>query len=163
MAIKTHPNQRTIIINRDLPKKTKENQRPYIAAYIDNIAAASKNLNGVAFKLYCYLLSNENYFSLAFSPQDFVNNFGGTVKSAQTAFAELEQKGYIICREKNTFVFCEVSNKQPEAAIQPEIVEQSENVAATSNSRVSVILPSESANEIVTCTPVKRNWKEELM
>ena len=155
MAIKTHPNQRTIIINRDLPKKTKENQRPYVAAYIDNIAAASKDLNGVAFKLYCYLLSNENYFSLSFSPQDFVNNFGGTIKSAQTAFQELEQKGYIICREKNTFIFNEVSNKELETA---EV-----EIADAQQRKVTVVLPSESANGVITSTPAKRNWKEELM
>lgn len=106
--ITTYPNQRMIGINREMPQKTKGSQRPYIVAYWDNVAAASKKLNGVAFKLYCYCLGNSDKYNLVFSPRDFTNQFGGSIKSAQTAFNELKENGYLKDLGHNHYEFYEV-------------------------------------------------------
>ena len=130
MTFTTHPNQRTIIINREIPKKTKEDKRPYMIAYLNNLAAAGKDLNGVAFKLYCYFLGNEDRYNLAFSPKDFTNNYGGSVRAAQIAFKELEDKGYIWLDKGNTFHFNELPVPQRSAANEVETIPTT-NIAST--------------------------------
>lgn len=161
MNITTHPNQRVLVIERELPKKTKEEQRPYMVAYIDNIAAAGKELNGVAFKLYCYFLSNENNFNLVFSPKDFTNNYGGSIKSAQAAFTELVEKGYIVLEKGNRFRFYE----KPKAGSKPikaaDLELDTSSVKTTDVSRMF-----ENCTTLQTLpelSSAKKDWIKELM
>lgn len=141
MKITTHPNQRTIIIQRDIPKKTKATQRPYTVIYADNLAAAGRTLNGLAFKLYCYLISNEHCFNLAFSPQDFINNFGGSIRRAQDAFKELEEAGYIVKAHGNTFKFYEIPcSQEPNEAASVEVISSDNiNSFATADSQYDLL------------------------
>lgn len=108
MDITSYPNQKTFTISRDVPKATKENKRPYMVAYIDNIAKASKNLrNTNAFKLYVYLLSNQNHFTFAFSPKAFAENWGLDLRTAQNTVKILIEKGYLVKDRGNHYVFSE--------------------------------------------------------
>ena len=122
----THPNQKVITIKRNIPKNTKGTQRQYVVAYIDAIEAAGKNLNGVAFKLFCYLLSNEHNYQSAFSPKDFTDKYGGSIKSAQSAFKELQDKGYIRMLKGNLYEFYE----EPTTSAAAAMVEEPMNEAA---------------------------------
>ena len=166
MSITTHPNQRIVVIERELPKKTKEEQRPYMVAYIDNIAAAGKNLNGVAFKLYCYLLSNESYFNLVFSPKDFTNNYGGSIKSAQGAFTELEEKGYIVLEKGNRFHFYETPQKSiKKAAVKkasPEPIEAAD-LEINSGEVVGMAEMFKDCKQLDSIPSAKKDWIKELM
>lgn len=101
----TYTNQRTIIINRDLPR---EGEKKVLSAYYDNIVQASRLLAGeVAFKLYIYLLSNQNKDIDNFSPQKFANEFGISADRARKVFAQLEEAGYLVRTDVSNYQFYE--------------------------------------------------------
>ena len=104
--IKTSPNQRTVLVTRDMPKGSK---KPYMCAYCESIEAAARNLTPVAFKLYLYFISNQNNYREGFSTANFAQVYGCDVKSAKTAFHTLEEKGYLILDEgkKTSYTFYE--------------------------------------------------------
>ena len=105
--MKTSPNQREVLITRDMP--TKANHKPYLAIYSENIEEAARNLTPVAFKLYLYLASNQDGYNGAFSTAHFSEKFGCDVKSAKTAFTTLVNNGYLTQspNQKNLFIFNE--------------------------------------------------------
>lgn len=71
----TYANQKAIIINRTLPKKGE--RKKFLSAYYDSITLAARTLSGeVAFKLYLYLLSNQDQYVDNFSPANFAADFG---------------------------------------------------------------------------------------
>lgn len=105
----SYPNQKMVQIHREMPKQTKENKRPFIAAYTERIEAAALNLGTkhTAFKLYLYCLANQDNYRFALSPQDFANKYGVSLKSAKDAVNELIAAGYLVLREKKTYDFYE--------------------------------------------------------
>ena len=104
----TYPNQKTITINREMPKQTKGNKRPYMIAYNDNIEKAMQNINKVSsFKLYIYLLSNNNFYNFALSTKDVSERCGISLDSAQDAVKDLIEKGYLVLIEKKHYDFYE--------------------------------------------------------
>lgn len=102
-----YANQKTITIQRDTVDQ-KNRGKQYILAYTENIANAARNLNGSAFKLYIYLLSNQDGFTKDYSPQHFENIYGVSNSSAKRAFQELIEAGYIEYNNKNNYNFNEV-------------------------------------------------------
>lgn len=99
-------NQRTIIIKREIPQKG--SGKTFLMVYDEVISQASRNLpGGVPFKLFLYLLNNQNDFSLDYSPQHFANLYGVHLDSAKKAIAILIEAGYIEQIDKSTFVFHE--------------------------------------------------------
>lgn len=64
----------------------------------NDILAAAKNLNGVAFKIYMYLISNQDDYVGGLSRTDATTKLGISSKSYDNGLAELEEKGYF----KNT-------------------------------------------------------------
>lgn len=107
--VESYPNQKMVYINRDMPKQTKENKRPYVVAYTDVITQAAQNLGTkhTAFKLYLYCLCNQDNYHFALSPQDFSNQYGVSLKAAKDAVNELIAAGYLVLREKKTYDFYE--------------------------------------------------------
>lgn len=103
----SYPNQRKITISRNLPKK--DAKKPYLCAYTEAIEEASRNLSGeVAFKLYMYLLSNQDKFTMSYSPQHFANCYGVSLDSARRAITALKDAGYIKEIGNNSYIFYEV-------------------------------------------------------
>lgn len=105
----SYPNQKTVLVHRDMPKQTKENKRPYVIAYTDAISQAATNLGTkhTAFKLYLYLLCNQDNYLSALSPQDFANEYGVSLKAAKDAVNDLIAAGYLVLREKKSYDFYE--------------------------------------------------------
>lgn len=62
----------------------------------NDILDAAKNLNGVTFKVYMYLLSNQEGYVGGLSRADITTKLGISSKSYDNAIAELEDKKYFI-------------------------------------------------------------------
>lgn len=115
MPIQSYPNQKMIYVNREMPKQTKENKRSYMIAYNDNIEAAMQVITKISsFKLYIYLLGNTDNYHFALSTQDVADRCGINIKSAKEAVNDLIEKGYLVLREKKTYDFYEVAQKEIE-------------------------------------------------
>ena len=71
---------------------------------IGDLRKARMLLNGASFKIYTIF-----YFECAgiipFSPQYFKDNFNVYKGTAHKAFAELQEKGYIVHAEENHYIF----------------------------------------------------------
>lgn len=105
----SHPNQKIVTVKREMPKDSKGNKRPYITAYKDVIEEASRVLKKPsAFKLYMYLISNQDSFLMALSPQDFADTYGLSLDSAKDAVNNLIDNGYLVQEGgKNRYSFYE--------------------------------------------------------
>ena len=108
-----YANQRNFTVNREIP--TKNTREAYLTIYCRNLIAAARDLNGNAFKLYCYIASNRNGYSFDFSPQDFINQYCVSINSARSSVQELITKGYLVETKHNFYQFYEV----PVAAASP--------------------------------------------
>lgn len=107
---KSNPNQRKLTINRTMPQKGIN--EPFLQVYTKNIQAASKNLNGIAFKIFVYLLCNANKYELWYSPATISEACGISVDGARNGFKELLEKGYIAQIGKNKYSFYETPHLQ---------------------------------------------------
>ena len=109
----SYPNQKTIFIHRNMPKQTKEDKRPFVAAYTDSIETAARTIHKpTSFKLYMYFLCNKNEYRFALSPQDFSNRYGVSVDAAKDAVNDLISLGYLVLREKKTYDFYEYPKEE---------------------------------------------------
>lgn len=107
----TYANQKAIVINRTLPKKGE--RKKFLSAYYDSITLAARTLSGeVAFKLYLYLLSNQDQYVDNFSPANFSADFGTSADRTRKVFEQLEAAGYLERIDSNTYKFYEVPQKR---------------------------------------------------
>lgn len=123
----SYPNQKVVVINRDIPKQTKENKDPYMIAYTKHIEEAAQNIHKVSsFKLYLYLLANQNNYRFALSTQDFADRYGLSIDAAKTAVNDLISLGYLVLRDKLTFDFYEkprlIEDIQPQVIIKKKFL-----------------------------------------
>lgn len=109
------PNQKQIIINRELVKKNAV--RLFLCAYLDNLSEAMKNLTHTGFKVYLALMFNRNGYAIEFSPAYISQITGMCVDTARKGLKELEAKEYLIPtnKTKTIYNFYEVPQKQDEA------------------------------------------------
>lgn len=101
----TSPNQRIIKINRE-KVNYKDSKRPYMIAYTDLIEQASQDLSGGAFKVYIYMISNQDNYKFGCSPQDISNRYGLNVDTVKKAINKLIEKGYLV-KNNGTYEFYE--------------------------------------------------------
>lgn len=59
-----------------------------------DLLEAAKNLNGITFKIYIYLISNQENYVGGLSRADIINQLGISSKSYDNGLKELEEKGY---------------------------------------------------------------------
>lgn len=102
----TSPNQRIITVKRDMPKQSKENKRPYMIAYTDLIEQASQDLSGAAFKVYIYMISNQDNYKFGCSPQNIADRYGLNIDTVKKSINKLIEKGYIV-KTNGTYEFYE--------------------------------------------------------
>lgn len=103
----TSPHQRIITVKRDMPKQSKENKRPYMIAYTDVIEEAARNLSTVGeFKVYLYMVNNQDNYKFGCSPQNIADRYGLNIDTVKKAINKLIEKGYII-KTKGTYEFHE--------------------------------------------------------
>ena len=106
-----YANQNSIKIKREIPDYRGKKQ--YLSAYSENIAAAARLLNGVPFKFYIYLLSNQDGYSFDYSPKHFSNIYGVSYDSAKKAIAPLVDAGFLVKNPGGGYEFYEVPQEKP--------------------------------------------------
>ena len=103
----TSPHQRIITVKRDMPKQSKENKRPYMIAYTDVIEEAARNPSTVGeFKVYLYMINNQDNYKFGCSPQNIADRYGLNIDTVKKAINKLIEKGYIV-KTKGTYEFHE--------------------------------------------------------
>ena len=95
----TVANQKVVIISKNSYKSD------FLQIGIAEWQEACKVLSPAAFKLYLYLASNANGFKLALSQVAVENAIGISKSSYHRAVKELEEKGYLIHKSGNAFIF----------------------------------------------------------
>ena len=106
-----YANQNLIEIKREIPDYRGKKQ--YLSAYTENIAMAARLLNGVPFKFYIYLLSNQNGYCLDYSPKHFSNIYGVSYDSAKKAIKPLVDAGYLVKKPNGGYDFHETPQEKP--------------------------------------------------
>lgn len=84
------------------------------------------NLRSNTFKLYCYLADNANGYVFDLYPCDFERVANVSHDTYRRAFAELQEKGFLIRHKEksNLFLFTEESqNPDLEEPTKPDIIE----------------------------------------
>lgn len=100
--IATVPNQRILTINKEPTDK----EHKYTVNNLEAIDEAAFNLQKKAsFKLYIYLAKNQDKYKFALSSSHFMA-WAGVAKTAyDSAFKELEEKGYLIQKEADSNIY----------------------------------------------------------
>lgn len=98
----TYPNQRMVYVHREAVKTD------FLGIRNDNWKAAARDLSAHAFKLYIYLASNANNYTLALSPAAVRQEIGMARSTYHDQFHVLLDKGYLVPSHGNTFDFYEV-------------------------------------------------------
>ena len=98
----TYPNQRVVKIHRE-PVKT-----DFLGIKNENWQAASRDLGAIGLRLYLYLASNANNYTLALSPAAARAAIGIPRSTYSDQFAVLVDKGYLVPGAGNTYDFYEV-------------------------------------------------------
>lgn len=100
-------NQKKIIIERSSDNAKKD----YLKVSNKSLRSAMYNLRSSAFLLWIYFVDNSHGYHLDLYPVDFCNMTGLSDSTYRRAFAELEQKGYMVssAKQKNLYLFREVS------------------------------------------------------
>ena len=106
----TYPNQRTVKIHREPVKSD------FLGIKNENWQAASRDLGPHGLRLYLYLASNANNYSLALSPAAARAAVGIPRSTYFDQFAILVDKRYLVPGAGNTYDFYEV----PQPATQTE-------------------------------------------
>ena len=106
----TFPNQRTVKIHRE-PVKT-----DFLGIKNENWQAAARDLGAHGLRLYLYLASNANNFTLALSPAAARAAVGIPRSTYFDQFAILVDKHYLVPASGNTYDFYEV----PQAVAQTQ-------------------------------------------
>lgn len=86
-----YPNQRKISIH----KGSCDNGELYTKIGIQSMNHAMKDLNGNAYKMWCYLAQNQNKYSFWLSPVDVCNVTKMSESTYHRAFKELVDKLYL--------------------------------------------------------------------
>ena len=113
----TVPNQRTVTVHRE-PAKT-----DFLGIKNENWMSAARDLGAHALKLYLYLASNANNYTLALSPAAVRQAIGMARSTYQDQVENLIAKGYLVQRGANSFDFYEVpkprhgNNQTPVSAV----------------------------------------------
>ena len=97
----TFPHQRTVKIHREVPKSD------FLGIKNENWKAAARDLSAHAFKLYIYLASNADRFTLALSPAAVRQEIGMARSTYHDQFHVLVDKGYLVNSHGSTYEFFE--------------------------------------------------------
>ena len=108
----TYPNQRNIKINRE--RATVD----FLGIKNENWQAASRDLGATALRLYLYLASNANGYTIALSPAAVRRDIGIARSTYHDQFHILVDKGYLVPTAGNTFEFFE--KPQPRTVNNPK-------------------------------------------
>lgn len=97
----TFPNQRTVTIHRERAKSD------FLGIKNENWMAASRDLGAHALRLYLYLASNADHYSLALSPAAIEQAIGMPRSTYRDQFRKLLNHHYLVDKGGNFFEFYE--------------------------------------------------------
>lgn len=106
-------NQKKITIQKEVVEKDSGKSRPYMIAYVNTIEKAAQELKNSAFKVYIYLLTNQNQFYFGLSPQDVANRYGISIDAARDGIKALIEKGYLISNDDVEYTFYDNPDNKP--------------------------------------------------
>lgn len=113
-----YANQKSFTIERNpVSKNTKE---VYLCIYGKSLEEAMIDLNGVAFKVYIFLMMNADGYQFDFSPQYLQDKYKFNRSSIYAALKELEEKSYIKKIGDNKYIAYETA-QVAEAKEEPEV------------------------------------------
>ena len=112
----TYPNQRNIKINRE--RATVD----FLGIKNENWQAASRDLGATALRLYLYLASNANGYTIALSPAAVRRDIGMARSTYHDQFHILVDKGYLVPAAGNTFEFFEKPQPRTVSNIKNELL-----------------------------------------
>ena len=75
-----------------------------------DIMEASRNLSGAAFKLYIYLLQEENNTEISYRPAWLKELLGLSINSIHSGFSQLFERGYLEKKSDDFFIFHAIKN-----------------------------------------------------
>lgn len=105
------PNQREITVQKEPTNK----QNKYTANNLAALDEAARRLQSKGgFKLYMYLAKNQNKYNFNLSSNDFMIWSGLGYTAYTTAFKELEEKGYLIAKDKTEVIYTFFDKSQKE-------------------------------------------------
>ena len=109
------PNQREVTVAKEPTDKAHKYTANNLAA-LDEAARRLQSKGG--FKLYMYLAKNQDKYNFNLSSTDFMLWSGLGYTAYATAFAELEEEGYLILKEgtETIYTFFDKSQKPKEEA-----------------------------------------------
>ena len=96
---KSVPNQKAFRVNKKREAENKTDVR-ISDLFKEDIFLACQDLKDTTFKLYMYLISNQDGYIGGLSRQDAINNTGISESSYKRAMKELEEKGYFTYTNK---------------------------------------------------------------
>ena len=85
-------------------KKTKP-QKDFLLISNEDWIAASNNLTPSGFKMYLWLIRHDESFTNELSKQAFISDFNVSGSAYETAWKELNDKGYAIPKEKGSNIY----------------------------------------------------------
>lgn len=100
----TVPNQKVVTVQKEKCDK----QHLYTMYNLDAMQEAMLNLDGFAFKLWCYLGKNQDKHEFALSKVDALNWGMGSKSSYDRAVKELIEKKYLVETSPNHYTFHEM-------------------------------------------------------
>ena len=112
-----YANQRTYIIHRINPMNKGV---VYLSITASALANASRILTPTGFKLYLYLATNKDGYSLDFSPKHFSELYGVSYDSARKASQDLIDNHFLVLNKNGKYDFYEEPQVTVQFAIQPE-------------------------------------------
>lgn len=93
--LKTVPNQKAFQVHKKREANVKNDVR-ISDLFKEDLLLASRDLKDTTFKLYVYLISNQDGYTGGLSRTDVINKTGISESSYKRGIKELEEKGYFV-------------------------------------------------------------------
>lgn len=93
----SHPNQKVVHINRDMPKKDEAN---FLTIKKKNFYDTYKDISHTATMLYLYLAANKDGYKLSFTERKVLEEMGMPTSTCGEQLEKLVGNGYLVPREK---------------------------------------------------------------
>ena len=154
-----YANQKTFIIKRNSVNKNTE--EIYLCIYEKSFEKAMIELNGVAFKIYIYLMMNANNYQFDFSPQYLQDKYNFNRSSIYAALKELEEKSYIKKIENNKYIAYEIAPQATAVTVNEETIDCSIKTLPKENNNIPTFLRSTRKKKELVNYLDDINWDED--
>lgn len=130
----TYPNQKIATIQKS--DAGKENL--YTIINLEAFEQAMLNLSFVAFKIYCYVMRNQNEYSFAISKKDITEKCNISITTYHKGIKELTDGGYLVQTKGNHYNFYDIPKLQTQPKEEVLVLDKKE-VVETSDAKVEAL------------------------